>query len=549
MNNLILLLVTCATILISCSTEYAGGTADTGNAKVAAIIYTGEGKPAAGVSVVCCPVDYLAGIDSGSAVKKVIETTTDDSGFFALDSIDSGEYIIEVNDHKSSVVSFKVGVSDENSPTVSLKDTLKPYAILQGNAGQTTDTSLHRFILIYGLQRRVPVSTDGSFIINDLPEGQFDLRIVADREGWVPVDIDSLNLSSAQTVSIPFAGWNNRYIITLNTTPEGADIQENVYDFPLLIRLSERNFDFNLANPDGSDCIFTDAQNNPLSFEIEQWDNIAKKASIWVSMDTVYGNTEEQTIILLWGNRNKVLTQNSGSVFDSSKGFLACYHFNGDLLNASANMFNGIDSNTIDNDKGVIGRARSFNGSTSYFRVKDLPDRPNGSISFWFRPAADIDLSNAKTQGIWGKKIEDSHNFTLSIQGLDFFPNAGFAGNLFTKLENSAGGEYLNSKTASFFGNVWYFVTWSWGDGRNSLYLNGILENSITDYRPVSGKADDEIGRSLYDASNIPDGVPGYFKGTLDEFRLETKARTASWVKLSYINQRPDQKLITIVKQ
>lgn len=550
MSNRIFLLFTCIALLISCSPDHAGGTADTGNAKVAAVIYTSNGNRAAGVPVICCPVDYLANFasdTSSSPNPKIIETVTDDSGFFTIDSILTGDYIIEVNDRESSVISIRVGVSDQSTSTISLNDTLKPYASLQGNAGQVTDSSLKRYLLIYGLNRCVPVSTDGSFAVNDLPDGKFDLLIVADKGDWVPCKIDSVVFSSAQTVSIPFAGWTKSCTVSLNTTSSGADIKENVYNFPVLIRLSESNFNFSNTTVDGSDCILIDSQNKQLRFDIEQWDITKKFASIWVLLDTVYGNSDKQTITMLCGNRNDVLP-NLLPVFDSSFGFLGCYHFNGNLENAALNHYNGIDSGSFDTSGGVIGHARSFNGTSSFFRVEDLPDRPSGSISCWFRPGMNIDQFTLMTQGIWGKKIKDDYNFTLSLQAVDFFGGIGIAGNLITKLEDPEGGEYLASKTSNFFGNVWYFVSWSWGEEGNSLYINGILENSIPEYRAVSGESNDEIGRSLYDASNIQDGVPGYFYGTLDEFRLDSRARNADWVKLSYMNQRPDQKLITIIR-
>jgi hypothetical protein len=392
------------------------------------------------------------------------------------------------------------------------------------------------------------VSTDGSFTVNDLPDGRFDLLIVSDKEDWVPCKIDSVVFSSGETVSIPFAGWNNSCIISLNTTSSGADVKGDVYNFPVLIRLSESKFDFNSSTADGSDCIFIDSQNRRLSYEIEQWDITRKIASIWVSLDTIYGNSDTQTITMLWGNPNNVLMPNHFPVFDSSYGFLGCYHFNENLKNAAVNNYNGIDSGSIDTSEGIIGHARFFNGFSSFFRIEGLPERSNGTISCWFKLVYNIDQYNSKTQGIWGKKTADDHDFTLSFQGLDFYPGTEVAGNLITKMEDPDGGEYLASKTSYFFGSIWYFVTWSWGEGSNSLYINGILENSIPEYHAISGEADDEVGRSPYDASNIQYGVPGYFYGTLDEFRIENKARNADWVKLSYMNQRPDQKLITIIK-
>ncbi|HEX3019134.1 MAG TPA: DUF2341 domain-containing protein [Chitinispirillaceae bacterium] len=547
----IFLFFTCISMFIRCTPDTAGGTADTGNAKVAAIIYTSDGKRAAGVSVVCCPDNYLANPVSdisGIGNYGIIHTVTDDSGYFAMDSINCGNYIVEVNDNESSVVSFHFEITDPESSVTPINDTLKPYSILKGNAGQITDSSMQRFLLIYGLDRRVAIDINGAFELHDLPDGQFDMRIVSDNQDWIPIEIDSINLVSDQTVLLPFAGWSRHCSINLNTTTSGADVKENVYDFPILLRLFSNDFDFSDSTIDESDLIFTNRHNARLSFEIEQWDRAAKTACIWVFMDTVYGDYDIQAIDMLWGNPNNTLLRNNKAVFDSADGFLGCYHLNGNVSDASANRYSSIDSGSIDNKDGIIGRARSFDGTSSFFLVKDLPERPSGSISCWFRPGLTLDRSNPKTRGIWGKKMEDDHDFTLSIQGSDFFSGTGSAGNIITKLEDPEGGEYLSSNTSTFLAGIWYFISWSWGNATDSLYVNGVLENSISNCRPVTGDSADEIGRSLYDASNVSDGAAGYFYGTIDEFRFDTKIRSASWVKLCYMNQRTDQKLITINK-
>ena len=47
--------------------------------------------------------------------------------------------------------------------------------------------------------------------------------------------------------------WQYRKKISFDTTPSGADIKENLDDFPLLIRLHSGNFNFANAKEDVTD--------------------------------------------------------------------------------------------------------------------------------------------------------------------------------------------------------------------------------------------------------------------------------------------------------
>jgi hypothetical protein len=364
-----------------------------------------------------------------------------------------------------------------------------------------------------------------------------------------PIDIGDVQTISSKTVKIPFAGWSNRSDITINTTASGADVPVDVYKFPILIRLSESNFDFSLAKGDGADCRFSKLSNIPLTHSVEMWDSLQKKASIWVLMDTIHGNSV-QSISMLYGNSGAGTPAKSPDVFDTADGFLGNYHFNGNLKDATVNKYNGVDSGTIDSPDGIIGKARGFDGLKSFFQLKNLPDRPTGTISFWYRPAHKIDTSLAVTQGIWGKAVNDSINFTMSFIGKDYYigPGLNSTGSLTTKIENADTGFYLISKTNTFVKNNWYHVAWCWGKNKNLLYINGILENSNPDSRSVSGGGNDEIGRSPYDVSNIQYGIPRYFNGSLDEFRIEKAVRNEYWIKLSFMNQSENDKLVSIKK-
>ena len=79
----------------------AGGTTDTGNSRVAATIYTNDGSRVKGASVTLRSKNYLSGVSGAGMQKDLVrakETFTDDSGYFEIDSIEKGDYFIEVND-------------------------------------------------------------------------------------------------------------------------------------------------------------------------------------------------------------------------------------------------------------------------------------------------------------------------------------------------------------------------------------------------------------------------------------------------------------------
>jgi hypothetical protein len=82
-------------------------------------------------------------------------------------------------------------------------------------------------------------------------------------------------------------------------------------------------------------------------------------------------------------------------------------------------------------------------------------------------------------------------------------------------------------------------------DGKSQyLYVNGVcIDSTIVTMGgtyPRNESFNVEIGRRL-----LPDGSDGqYFKGTIDEVRICTVARSSSWIKLNYMNQRADNVLV-----
>jgi hypothetical protein len=551
----------CATLafLFACTggDRLAGskGGSETTNSLVACITHR-DGTPAAGSVVRLRKTDYLsqpgmlakrAASVTDTVFKTIADTLVDTSGRFEISSIAPGSYCVEIADTSGNkaqngalLFSFTIGARD----SIYLgSGSLQPYATIAGTVDTAQAGQEQLFVQIRGLERLMKVGASG-FTLSDLPAGYLNLRIVKGRAASFNREIFNIKTLPSDTVKVkvsgsaPFSG--NIYLTTMeNSVP----LSDKVIDFPLLIRLDSLTFDFAKADPTGKGISFVKKDDTPLSFEIEQWDSADRNASIWVRMDTVY-NSPGQYIVMKWGDTLSARPVNGAVVFDTALGFLSAYHFNGNINDATQNGHNGVDHATVDSAGGIIGHARGFDGMSQYIDLGDLPDRESGMISCWFRPSAQFDSTTQTTQGIWGKFTTVDQNCNLSLRGVDFFSGFGADGSINSKFEVPDTGFYLASKTASFSAGEWYYVSWTWGKDVDYLYVNGALEDSVQNSVPVTGKGSDLIGRCTYDTLNIDENLPRYFSGTIDEFRIEKKLRSADWVRLCYLNQRLDAQLV-----
>src|SRR5512140_478338 len=86
-------------VVMRCSSNVAGGSTTTDNAKVACAIVNPDGSPAAGVSVRVRPADYVTAVPSplAKASRALLDTISDAQGMVLMANLDSGEYCIEAN--------------------------------------------------------------------------------------------------------------------------------------------------------------------------------------------------------------------------------------------------------------------------------------------------------------------------------------------------------------------------------------------------------------------------------------------------------------------
>lgn len=194
-------------LTLSCTgpVQTAGGTTDTGNARVTAMVVDTGGQPAAGVPIRLRRSDYVSPLPALAKAGAVIgiDAVTDSKGRFDVAGIEPGSYRIEVND-PASRTAVLMACSLGTDETADLgRNTLRPYAAVVGavDAGGMSDG--YSFARVQGLERLVVVGANGQYRLNDLPAGVFTLQVGAGRAGVQPVIIAGVAALSGDTAVAP----------------------------------------------------------------------------------------------------------------------------------------------------------------------------------------------------------------------------------------------------------------------------------------------------------------------------------------------------------
>ena len=538
--------------LSTCSLSPVSGTGSGGEARIASVTGTalyGGGKPAVDARVVLRPETYLSGITDYN--QPLHEVTTDANGMFTVDSVDTGSYCLEVNDGKSYavLVRFRKNPGD----TMLAVDTLEKTGSLRGVVSFSLVDSGKERILLQGLERPAEESfPSGEFVIDNIPRNHYSIVVIPAVPEFSTDTVDDVPVPSGAvydmgTVKLqPTIAWAHSRKIILNTSSTGADVPGNVYDFPLLVRLNKNNFMFDQVPRDGADVRFAKSDSTLLPFEIERWSRDAELAEVWVRIDTLYGNNSTQHILLLWGDsigNTRTFTAN-GNVFDTAAGFSGVWHLgeSTDSLIPDATQYGyhgtlyNMDGSTID---GAIGVARKFDGEAGYIVMEgtstgDLNFPGNGTytISAW----VNTDTLNEQYRIIASK---GNKQFNLQLKNNDHWEFTEFQ----DTPSDSAGWEECVYPAEV---GMWTYLVGIRSDTRQYLYVNGACVDSTTELFPL--KVEDTLRQRdetrNFAIGRLPDRPSYFFKGMIDEVRVSDKELSNDWIKLCYMNQREDDKLV-----
>jgi hypothetical protein len=522
----------------------AGTGSQAGNGRITCVIYNDDGSPASGAAVYLRLHDFIADTSGAALGKAAVPSRgarTDAHGSFSIDSVDTGNYCIEVNDGKSHAVLLRCAVVKSNMLVRLPDDTLHPTGSIQGAFASAPDHPVALYVQVYGLERvGVRNAVTGGFVINDVPRGNYSIRVIASSAEYRPVEIDNIRMASNEANDIGridfvhLSQWSYSKRLSLNTSSSGAGVAGTVTNFPVLVRLNDVTFDFSQARSGGEDIRFTKSDGSPLSYEIERWDPGNKRAEFWVKTDTVFGNDSNQSIIMYWGNAAASSGSNGSSVFDTADGFIGVWHMNdypsagtASIRDYTANAHHATpfgsmtEANSAD---GAVGKALSFDGKDDYLNAGNVSIPGNYSVGLWVL---------MDTLGDYQRFIYKDSSYTLwydkdsvSVR-MEHFSNPTWWKGLLQD-----GGTRVPMTTGT-----WYYLIATFDGISIRLYKNGAevsTSNAVT-IVPRTNAIPLLFGQSRKNS---------FVNGIMDEIRIEGAVRSADWVRLCYMNQRIDDKLI-----
>lgn len=314
--------------------------------------------------------------------------------------------------------------------------------------------------------------------------------------------------------------WHYRKQLSVDTTPQGAAINEALGRTALLVRLHTGNFTFDGVKEDGSDMRFVAADDKTvLNHQVESFDALMGMALVWIDVPKVEGG-QRQDIWMYYGNQKAAATGKGQLTFDPN--YTALYHFDGATgapakdTTAYGNTAQSATGTSID---GVIGRALQFSGQPLL-----LPASPslqhNAGSAFTFSAWLKLDQANGE-QLVLARR-EGEHSLLVGLnQGMPFVEIDG---------QRAVSTQALNP-------GQWQHLALTAEGSKVSLYLNGRESASLAVAMPAFNSVM-AIGADVSASAYLP------FAGAIDELRLSKVARPAAQLLADATSQGAESKLL-----
>ena len=350
--------------------------------------------------------------------------------------------------------------------------------------------------------------------------------------------------------------WSYSQTITLDTTASGANVLDDVRQYPLAVLLDKSRFNFDRARADGADIRFFDSTGKALPHAIEVWDQASGSAAVWVLLDLVKGNSKDQSIVMKWGHPSAPDISDSKAVFKRQDGFVGVWHLDEDGNTGPEGYKDASDHQAHGTGVGMIPGSR-VNARVGKGVHLDNPQgqetarwiRVGGEKAAQFNPGPPITIS------VWAlgysypirsyETIIAKGDTSWTLQRVQYGPGGG---------AQKIGGQGYQTcvRTPKYHLCAYNFagqglVTREWlhfmvvfEEPSMKLYINGKLNASESAGPWEKGAHDLGIGNQT---QHLEKGRRQW-DGILDEARVMQAARTAGWAKLDFESQRESPTLL-----
>ncbi len=516
--------------------------------EVVGVVYMHGSEPAPATQVKLILRDYDPTVMAPIADSMI--DTSDAQGRYSFRNVAPGSYNVQALQLEQRTRMLVTGVEADSGTVTVHPETLREPGAIRLLLLDCAERDGFAIIPGTEIAISVPAGRD-EILLDSVPAGNISEVRYKVLDDTTAVSILDVAVGSAATTTLYNPSWRYRRDIVLNTSNTGAGTAGDVFGFPVLVRLTGENFDFARAEGDGSDIRFTSSHGFALPHAIERWDSGGRSALLWVKADTVRGGDSTQFMTMYWGNPDAPDASNGEAVFDTAAGFQGVWHLdengNDPALDATANRFNGTAYDMLGDDspaEAPIGSARSFDGSSSYIT---MPNTAGGKLNFGTNDHFSV------SAWVYIDSFDDEYRTILSKGYRQYFlqvtqfPRSDLW--QFSVFGDTS--KWIMSHTEAAE-KQWVFLTAVRSGTEQDIYCNGelVVKNAVTSQvysQPetyVRDTTDDfTIGRFFKEAT-FP--VTGYchYRGAIDEVRVCSVARGADWIRLCYMNQRSDDRLL-----
>ena len=491
------------------------------------------GTPAGNTKVTLYPDTYdpvaAAPLPAASA------DTTNDSGEFAIKVPDtSAHYNVLAVQLSLRERSLSTGIVILGTATRVPEDTLTAPGAIKVMLPDSVD-NVNGYLYVPGTDIAASLlGNSDSVVLDSVPAGIIPVLYYAVKNSAVRKVIRyAIRVPSGDTVVIRNPEWKYARQLYLNTSATGAAVSGNAYGFPVLIRLTTGNFNFSEANAAGGDFRFTKPDGSLLPYQIDRWDAAGGSAEVWVRADTVFGSSSSQYITMYWGNAAAAAGSNGGAVFAAADGYEAVWHCDSTVSDATGNNHTGTCTGTADTI-GIIGRCQKFNGS-SYVKISGLLNAPSTvTLAAW---------ASLNQPDVTGGEVVSVGDAVL-IRMDDSWKTKGTQGAYCVDPTGGVDSTHSCDRSGRFFQQTgWHYLVYSVDITNNVqlLYIDGTLCCSTNSAIPIVYSG---VGTDTYLGKHGNGRTDFDFIGKIDEVHVDKIVRSADWVKLCYMNQRADDKLV-----